>query len=171
MKKLEELLSGGDLRSIGQSNHLVSIIITQKDFDQLFQLLSNENRLIAMRAADAIEKITIKSPQYLSKHKTALLALCYTAKEKELKWHLALLLPRLKLNDAELGKAWDTLTKWAKDKTNSRIVRVNAVQALFELLIQQDALIDDFKLTLLEIETENIPSINARIRLLRKQYK
>jgi hypothetical protein len=77
-------------------------------------------------------------------------------------------MPRLRLNDAELGKGWDTLTRWAKDKTNSGIVRVNSVQGLFELLKPQNELIEDFKLTLQEIEKENIPSINARIRLIRK---
>jgi hypothetical protein len=46
-----------------------------------------------MRAADAIEKITLQHPEYLVKYKDDLLELCYVAKHKELKWHLALLIP------------------------------------------------------------------------------
>ena len=63
------------------------------------------------------------------------------------------------------------MTKWVKDKTNSRIVRVNAVQALFKLLKQEVDLMQDFNLTLIEIEKENIPSINARIRIIKKQIR
>ena len=167
MMQLEKMLSGGDLRSIGQSNSVVAEIKTQNDFDKLFKFLFHSDRLIVMRAADAIEKITVNKPQYLSKHKKNILELCEVVIDKELKWHLALLLPRLQLNNKEPGKAWDTLTSWAKDKTNSRIVRVNSIQGLFELLNQQIDLTKDFKLTLLKVEKENIPSINARIRSIK----
>ena len=56
MKSLEEILSGGDLRSIGKSNSLVQTIRTQADFDELFNLLFHSNRVVVMRAADSIEK-------------------------------------------------------------------------------------------------------------------
>jgi hypothetical protein len=169
MIQFKEMLSGGELRSIRQSGVVVSKITTQNDFDELIHFLFHNNRLIVMRAADAIEKVTIKSPQYLYKHQVEIFELCNTVKEKELKWHLALLLPRLNLSEREFGTAWHTLSKWAFDKTNSRLVRVNAVRALSQLLLQKNELIDEFKLTLREVEKENIPSINSRIRLIRKQ--
>lgn len=167
--QFEKILSGGDLRSIGQSNSVTAKIKTQNDFDELFKFLFHTDRLVVMRAADAIEKITINKPQYLLKHKQNILDLCQVARNKELKWHLALLLPRLHLNNKELGEAWNRLTNWAKDKTNSRIVRVNSIQGLSELLNQQGDLVEEFKLTLLEVEKENIPSINARIKRIKKQ--
>jgi hypothetical protein len=48
MKQLEEMLSGGDLRSVGQSNVVVSKIKTQHDFDNLIELLFYADRLIVM---------------------------------------------------------------------------------------------------------------------------
>jgi hypothetical protein len=168
MMQLEKILAGGDLRSIGKSNSVVAVIQTQNDFDDLFKYLFHKNRLVVMRAADAIEKITINNPQYMAKHKKTIFELCDTAKNKELKWHLALLLPRLNLDNKELGNAWSILTSWAKDNKNSRIVRVNSIQGLFELLCLNDNLISDFKLTITEVEKENIPSINARIRTIKK---
>lgn len=167
--RFEKMLSGGDLRSIGQSNSVAAKVKTQNDFDELFKFLFHTDRLVVMRAADAMEKITINNPHYLTGHKQAILALYNAAKDKELKWHLALLLPRLQLNGNEMGKAWNTLTKWAKDKTNSRIVRVNSIHGLWELSNQQNNLVHDFKLTLLEVEKENISSLNARIRRIKKR--
>lgn len=166
--QFEKILSGGDLRSIGRSNSILPAIKNQIDFDELFQHLFHKERLVVMRAADTIEKITLQNPQYLTKHKIEIIDLCKLAQDKELKWHLALLIPRLPLDPKEFGFAWDTLTKWAKDKRNSRIVRVNSIQGLFELMKLKCELEKEFKLTLSELEKENIPSINARIRKIRK---
>ncbi|HUH33888.1 MAG TPA: hypothetical protein VLZ28_08030, partial [Daejeonella sp.] len=95
MKQLEKMLAGNDLRSIGQVTLVIQTIKDQSDFDELFQSLFNPDRGIVMRAADAIEKITVNKHDYLVKHKEQILDLCRTAKDKELKWHLALLLPRV----------------------------------------------------------------------------
>ena len=171
MKNLEKLLAGGDLRSLGKSKAIISGIKKQSDFDMLFERIFHKDRIVAMRAADIIEKVTINNPQFLSKHKLAIIALSETDMNKELKWHLAQIIPRLALNKTELSKAWSTLTKWVKDKSDSRIVRVNAIQGLFELSKAGNDLIKDLKLTLLEVEAENIPSINARIRIIRKQLR
>lgn len=164
---IEKILSGGDLRSIGKSNEVISVIHNQIDFDELFQCLFNQNRIVVMRAADVIEKLTIDNPHFLQKHKGEIFKLSNLAVDKELKWHIALLMPRLELDHKEFGLVWEKLTKWAKDKTNSRIVRVNSIQGLFEMLRQNSKLVNDFTLTLSHIENENIPSLNARIKKLK----
>jgi len=69
--------------------------MSQHDFDELFKLLFHADRLIVMRAADMIEKITVRDSLYLTSHKIEIFDLCEIAQNKELKWHLALLLPRL----------------------------------------------------------------------------
>lgn len=61
------------------------------------------------------------------------------------------------------------LTTWSKDKTNSRIVRVNSIQGFFEMLKNKNELSNDLNLTLRELQKENIPSINARIKNIRKE--
>ncbi|HET9057232.1 MAG TPA: hypothetical protein VFN30_10335 [Chitinophagaceae bacterium] len=171
MNHFDEILSVGDLRSIGQSNKVVSLINNQNNFDELFQQLFHQDRKVVMRAADAIEKITLKNPVYLKKHKDKILLLCNKAKDKELKWHLALIIPRLSLNKKEFGWAWQILTNWVKDKKESRIVRVNSLQALFVLLPQNKELMQDFNLTIEEIANENIPSLNARIKKLKNDHR
>ncbi len=164
MTAFEELLSGSNLRSIGKVNDVISRVHTQHDFDQLFNLLYNDDRIVAMRAADAIEKITVQDREFLLKHSGQILSLCRSAMNKEFKWHLAQLLPRLFLNQDQLTEARLILHNWAANKGNSRIVRVNALQGLFDLTDNKE----DLQPFLTGLEEERVPSINARIRRLNK---
>lgn len=163
MELRNDLLSGGDLRSIGNSNAVVLLTTSQHDFDMLFRLLFSHDRLVAMRCADAIEKITIKTPGYLVKHKTEILAICKKARDKELQWHLALILPRLALSGNEFKFAWKLLSAWATDTHESKIVRVNAITGL-AALARKDSLLRARLYDILEkVGAENIPSLNARV--------
>ncbi len=161
------MLKGGDLRSIGKSNDVAAMVTSQEEFDQLFVCMKESDRIITMRAADAIEKISSRHPGYLQKYKPELLDLCEKVKDIELKWHLALLVSRLELNQHELEKAWNLLSIWAIDNKESKIVRVNSIQGLFNLLSLNPELISQLKLILTQIEKENIASLNARIRKIR----
>jgi len=163
----EKLLLKGDLRTIGDNNIIVRLVQNQNDFDELFKFLFHKNRLVVMRAADAVEKITIHSPQYLDKHKSEIFSISETASNKELQWHLAQFLPRITINENEFTNAWKILMRWTKDKNNSKIVRVNSMQALFELNKQNKKFAKDFQKLISELEKENIPSIKARIKKLK----
>ena len=166
MKQFVKLLSGGDLRSIGRSNDAVLKVRNEDDFDELFKCLSYTDRIVRMRAADAIEKITLKYPSYLLKHKASLMDLCCTVKDKELKWHLALLIPRLNLSDNEKEIVWKTLSGWAQDKEESKRVRVSSIQAVYEIAESDTFYVKDFELVTDQIKKERIPSLNARIKKL-----
>ncbi len=169
MVTISTKLKGGDLRSVGKVKIVISEVTSQKSFDELFNSLFDSDRLVAMRSIDAIEKITTTRPGCLKFHKKELLKLLHSAKHKELKWHLAQLVSRLKLNKKETGKVWDMLTLWAKNKNESRIVRVLSLQSLFDIQKQNAELKKDFTDTLEIMDRENIPSIKARIRILRKK--
>lgn len=166
MQTFAKILSGGDLRSIGKSNEAVQQIKDQMSFDKLFSCIFHEDRLVVMRSADAIEKITIEHPEYLFKHKNKLLELSSVAENKELKWHLALLLPRIKLNFTESRKALNILKQWVMNKEESKIVRVNSVQGLFELSQKHKNFTNELKAVIHELRKENIPSLNSRIKKL-----
>lgn len=165
MEALNKLLSGGDLRSSGRVNDIIPLITTQDDFDRLFQLLHHYDRLVVMRAADAIEKITANNPDFLSNHGADILSLCRVAVNKELKWHLAQLLSRLNLNHDQMIEACSILHDWIANKKNSRIVRVNALQSLFEMADNKKGLLP----FLSELEAEGVPSITARAKHLQKK--
>ncbi len=166
MKDLKKYLTGGDLRSIGDAHKLVSLIHNQNDFDKLFTFLLTGTRLEVMRAADAIEKITVNNHAYLYKHKNDLLNLFYAAQHKEFKWHLTLLISRIKFSPKELQKVIPKLIEWIKDTKESKIVRVNSLQSLYELTYKNIELKKEYEKVVKEIEKENIASINARIKKL-----
>ncbi len=166
MQAFVKILSGGDLRSIGKSNSVIKQIRDQNSFDKLFGCIFHKDRLVVMRTADAIEKITIEHPEYLLKHKKKILELCIRAESKELKWHLALLLPRIELNIKENRKALNILKQWAMDKQEYRIVRVNSVQGLFELSQKHKNITKELEHIFHKLYKENIPSLKARIKKL-----
>jgi len=169
MELNRDLLSGGDPRSIGNSNEVVLLTTSQHDFDMLFRLLFSHDRLVAMRCADAIEKITSKTPGYLAKHKTEILELCKNARHKELQWHLALILPRLALSGNEFKFAWRLLSTWATDTHESKIVRVNAISGLAALTHDESFLKTQLYDILEKVGAENIPSLNARVRKIKNE--
>lgn len=170
MNRFRRFLEEGDLRTTGNVNEVIKIVSGQKDFDLLFKTLLLNDRKVVMRAADAIEKLTVIHPEYLKKHKKVLLKLLFNAKDKELKWHIAQLIPRLALNKKESYDAWKHLYFWAGDKYESRIVRVNSLQALFEMAGEYPDLKRSLDSLIPMVECEKIPSLIARLKRLRKEY-
>ena len=164
---IKKYLEGGDIRSIGRVKFLIPLIRNQGDFDLLFGFLQSKDRIIFMRAADAVEKITIGRPQYLQSHKSEILSFLQNAQDKEFKWHLSLMVARLLLTEQELNIVSSKLNQWASDPAESRIVRVNALQALCDIKDQDPGMEKDFRTLIGKLQKEEIASINARIRKLK----
>lgn len=167
-KNFARLLLGDDLRTIRQNSTVIGSVKDQKSFDELFKLVFHHERTLALRAVDAIEKLTVKRREYLQPHKSQLLLALKSADHKELKWHIAQLVPRLDLDRKELDDVWHALTHWTQNKNESKIVRVNSLQGLFDLSRRYTEFKNDFDKTLASIEHQKIPSIQARIRRIRK---
>jgi hypothetical protein len=92
---------------------------------------THEDPLIRMRCADVAEKVSVVHPEWLQPHKEALLSLASMVQEKEVRWHMALMLPRLQLSAVERRKAVALLFEYLDDQ--SRIVKTWSMQALFQL--------------------------------------
>lgn len=165
------LEDGGDRRSLGHNERVIRKIRSQRDFDLLFAMLFHKERLIVMRAADAIEKITAFKPAYLLKHKQELMELFYFASAPEVKWHMARLIIRLPLNPAQFAWVWHVLVKWVSDRSNSRLVRVAALQSLYEMTLRDPERLRACQSICKKLERENIPSVNARIRNIRRELR
>jgi hypothetical protein len=123
-----------------------------------------DDPLVRMRAADATEKVTRKSPELLWPHKKELLGLMTEAKDPELRWHLALMVPRLALNAKERKHATSLLNSYLEDR--SSIVKTFALQGLAGLA-QDDPSIRLRVLEILRQATHNgTPAMKARSRKL-----
>jgi len=171
VNRWEKFLKGGDLRSIGNANRILQEVKTVSHFDELFECFFSSDRRVVMRAADAIEKITRDRHTWLQKHKRQIIKLMDQAKNKELKWHLASLSSRLILSTSECASVCRILSRWCLDRAESRIVRVNSLQALAELQTRwpenQSTLIKIMN----EVAKEKIPSLQARINRVRRTLK
>jgi len=164
--------ASGDLRTLGRSARVVAAVHTQDEFDMLFKLIFHHERRIAMRSIDAVEKISRKHPHFIDSHKEQLWALLNDDPTIDVKRHLVQIISRLELSTPEFRKAWSLLTHWAVNPNESRIVRVNSLQSLFELAERrtEPLLMQSFRSVVRSIERERVPSISARIRRLRNKY-
>lgn len=132
-------LAGGDRRSIGRANEIVELLQSQPGLlPQLIHEMWNPDPIVAMRAADAVEKLTRKQGLALQRFKKELLGLAEESHQQELRWHLAAMLPRLELSPAECRRVTQILAAWLEDK--SSIVKTFALQGLFDLSLQHSAL-------------------------------
>jgi len=159
-------LAGNDLRSLSKSSRIISLINDQGSFDKLFTYLYNNDRAIVMKTIDLIEKITLEHKEYLQKHKLEILNMSNSTKNIELKWHLAQLIVRVKYTHSEVKIIWKILEKWVLDKKESKIVRVNSLQSLDEIVENDNEYQNDLVKIVKMLKEENISSINARIRKL-----
>lgn len=122
-----------------------------------------------MRAADAIEKITLRRPDLLHPFKKKLFEIAGRTDQQEVRWHMALMLPRLKLTPRERALALDILFDYLRDR--SSIVKTWSMQALADLAAQ-DAALQSKILPLLEELTEvGTPAMRARGRKILQRLK
>lgn len=167
MNNFAHLLLGKDRRTIGKADNVADLVVDQDSFDKLFALLFHHERNLVMRAADAVEKVTRKHKQFLEPHKNQILSLLRSAIHIELKWHIAQLAPRLPLNPQELHEVWSILSYWVQNPNESKIVRVNSIQGLFDMATGNPAFETSFTNILDTVEHEPIASLRARIKKLR----
>jgi hypothetical protein len=163
------LLIGKEIGRIGQNSIVVRAVKDQKTFDELFGLVFHHEKPVVVRAIDAVEKATQKHPEYLQPHKQQLLCILKSGDHKELKWHIAQLLPRVELDKDELDYVWHMLTYWCLNRNESKTVRVNALQGLFDISQVHSRFEGEFRETLAAMEKELVPSIQARISKIRQK--
>ena len=125
-------LAGGDRRSIGKADQVVKEVLkTPALFTDVVRGFTDADPLIRMRCADVAEKVSAVHPEWLQKHKPALLLFVSTVQEKEVRWHMAQMLPRLKFSPGERRSVVALLFEYLED--SSRIVNTWSMQALFEM--------------------------------------
>ena len=166
-KNILRLLKGGDRRSIGKSDEVAMMVSENPQlFPQLIVGLWSKDALIRMRAADAAEKVTHNNPELLAPYRKELLSLLGEAREQELRWHLAVIVPRLALNFNERQRAMSLLNGYLQD--SSSIVKTFALQGLADLA-RDDASRSSVTRILREASRRGTPAMKARSRKLLRE--
>jgi hypothetical protein len=158
----------GQRSSIGRSNEVAGLMLKHpRRFQELIKCLGHENPVLRMRAADAAEKVSAKKPRLLDRYKAELLGLLAEAKQIELRWHLALVVPRLRLTAPERRRAAGALQRYLEDR--SSIVKTLALQSLADLAQNDARLRRKTKQLVEEAAQSGTPAIEARARKLLKE--
>jgi hypothetical protein len=136
-------------------------------FAELISGLWSENALVRMRSADAAEKITREDCNLLAAYANELLGLMREVPDKEMRWHLAAIAPRIATTANRRKLAWENLRAYLDD--TSSIVRTFALQGMAELATA-DASFRPEVLELLEhARRTGSAAMKARSRKLLKQ--
>jgi hypothetical protein len=170
MKTLLEKLKGGDRRSLGKVNEVVAEVLESPPlFATLFDGMLHADPVVAMRAADAVEKITVKHPEYLRPYKKKIIAQIAMVEQQEVRWHVAQLFSRLEWTAAERRIIVKILYEYLNDK--SKIVKTFSMQALAALAAQDKNLLPAIQSKIEEMTRSGSPAMQSRGRKLLAQMK
>jgi HEAT repeat protein len=169
-ESVSSLLSGGDRRSIGKVDQVVKLMKADAScIRSVVDCLLSESPVVRMRAADALEKFSLTQTEDLSKHVPFFLTHVADIPQQEVRWHMAQMLPRLKLSKKQRGHAIDLFESYLSDK--SSIVRTWAMNGLAELA-KQDPKLKAKVVPLLERAlSSGTPAMKARARKIFKEIK
>jgi hypothetical protein len=170
LRLLKDAPGRADRRSIGRSNAVASLVLKHPgSAGQLVRAMWDSDAVVRMRAADALEKASLQNPKLIARYKSELLGLLSETPQQELRWHLALMLPRLPLTPAERMRAAADLRRYLDDR--SSIVKTCAIQAMTELA-EQDVSLRPEAIDLLRTAARSgTAAMRARSRKLLKRLK
>lgn len=161
MDDIISMLKEGDLRSIGKSPEIVELVLqSPKTFKSVIYGMCHEDPGVRMRASDAAEKITRISPELLAPYKGIFLKEVLSQSQQEVRWHAAQMIPRLDLNKVELERVVSCLFGFLD--AESKIVRVNSLQALVDLVENNPDLQSRVKETVNRFVETGSPAVKNR---------
>lgn len=168
-KNILTLLEGSDRRTIGRADQVAAMVSNDpRLFPKLIAGLWSADQLVRMRAADATEKVT-RTHHLLHPYKKELLRLMAESQEQEMRWHLAVMVPRLILNARERQAAVSSLISYLQDR--SSIVKTFALQGLADLAQDEPSLRSKVIDILREATRKGTPAMKARGRKLLLQLE
>jgi len=161
MNKIEKLLSVGDLRMAGNSEKVVAQVLSNPElFEDVINAVLIDSPPVRMRATDAIEKITRIHPDWLKPYKKQILDDFANISQKEVRWHIAQILPRLQLTKKEREKVYNLMLLYLNDK--SSIVKTFSMQALTDIALQDRSYIDRVRKLVEHLIHEGTPAMKSR---------
>jgi hypothetical protein len=155
-------LAGGDRRSIGDADAVAAAVRGEPArFDELWACLTAADPVVRMRAADALEKLGRAAPHLFAPHRAVLLSGELDDGTPELRWHLVAIASRLTLSEAEAADFAFRCNQLIRHD-RSRIVRVMALQALFDVTARHASLASQLADALDFAAASALPSLRAR---------
>jgi hypothetical protein len=167
LENLTVRLTGGDRRSTGRADGIARETLANPTLAPLLvALMRHTDPVVRMRAADALEKASREQPELLAPSAETLLREIGPMEQQEIRWHVALMIPRLPLDASLRAEAVTLLRGYLDDR--GRIVVVEALTAL-TALARDDAELSAWLMPELErAARSDAPSVRNRARRLLK---
>jgi hypothetical protein len=138
------------------------VLADPRQFRVVFDAMLVPDPVVRTRAADAVEKITLRRPDLLRGLEGRVLTEVAATGQPEVRWHVAQLVPRLALAPPQRARAITILRGFLDD--DSRIVRTCDMQALADLA-EHDEQMRGWVLPLLaELARTGTPAMRSRGR-------
>jgi hypothetical protein len=156
----ESLRAGGPRTVEGVAGIVADVLDDPAIIEELVRALAHDDALVRMRAADAAEKIGRTNPQLLDPFKSGLLRAAASSEQPSLRWHLAQMLPRLRLDAGERKTVAAMLKRYLHD--SSAIVKTCAMQGLADLALADASLRRSIVPVLRKATETGTPAMRAR---------
>jgi hypothetical protein len=165
---IRRLLKGGDRRSKGRADALAADAVHDPGLvAELVAALLDEDEIVRLRAADALEKASAEAFEILAPHTAAILGPIADLEQYDVRWHIAQMLPRLRLGGAGLRRAASVLMTTLAGK--SVIARVMAMHSLVQLAERAPVLRRSASRVVERALSVGAPAERARARMLVKR--
>lgn len=159
---VEMLMDGGHRNSLGRVNEIIENVLRDRSrLDELYGCLFNEDAWVRMRAADAIEKICRKHPDWLLPYVDRFQDELSASAQPSIQWHLAQIYEQVSLTDEQKQIAQNWLKTLLSTKDIDWIVAANAMDTLVKFTKEGSFPADEMA-RLLEIQQHH--KSNAVIR-------
>jgi hypothetical protein len=118
MNQLLEWLEGGDLTSDGTSDQVASFVLENLFLiNDLVEGLEVQDDVVRGRATDALEKVVRSHPQPVSEHLPLLIQSAIEDPVPMVRWHIAMILGHVSMNQKWGDPITDTLISMLQDKS------------------------------------------------------
>lgn len=160
------LLSEGDKRTVHNVDRVVEYALSSTQaIPNIIAAMKSSDEGLAMRAADATQKVFATQPKLVKPYTSDLFELLLACSQKEIRWHLAQIMPGLPMTDDQLRRA---AAVWREDfyNSDSSIVKTFSLQAMYDISKKNpdvQALFDEMVADALDKGT---PAMKSRARKL-----
>jgi hypothetical protein len=164
--RIRELLSGGDRRSIADSQRVWTIVEENPVLVRtLVALTADDNWLIAQRALDLLEKLAHEHPEWIAPHKKIFIGPLAHSDKWEIRLQIVRALPLFQWSPAQRRRVEKML---AENVTFPQtFVRAWALDGLAKLAVSNTALRPIVRRYLREFEESSSKALHARARHIR----
>lgn len=163
-------LAGGDRRTLGKSKAVAEYVLRHPErVEELLEGVLGDDAVVRARAIDSLEVVSARRPDLIQPHKRLLLTHVAALPFWEVREHICLMLPRLKLTAMERRRAFEIVRGYLGDKAS--IVRTFAMQAMVDLSEGVPEMRDEACQVVESALSEGTPAMRARARNLVKRIR